>query len=158
MGDDARTRGTDVLDAAYSLPPIADPNAVQVGGGHVVVTYEQAVDALLAAGWRPPVSDDAKAKAFKVADAAIDGAQASGFSALRAVAALADAGLLAEPSHLDRLAAWADEHDERVRLDRWPAALSKWAVATPLHAVNELDEDVQVAARRVLARLEATDG
>ncbi len=43
MTDDTRTRAIEAI--------LAD---LRRGGGHGVVTAEQAVDALLAAGWRPP--------------------------------------------------------------------------------------------------------
>lgn len=104
MPDDARARGIAALDAAYSCAPIDDPNAVQVGGGHVVVTYEQAVDALLAAGWAPPpapASDDVKARAtsaVRIAWATEGGAYDSDELRIAiAVDALADAGLLRGP-------------------------------------------------------------
>ena len=78
-----------------------------------------------------------------------------------AVNALADAGLLAGPSHLDRLAAWADEHNISVDIVRAAfttssGTLTPWA-ASAEGAGTEFDEDVQEAARRVLARLEGRE-
>ena len=152
MRDDARTRAHEVLFAAFGS-----------GGSIIHVNPYHAVDALLAAGWRPPVSDDTKAKATEVAaDALRLGAISDVTAAADTVAALADAGLLAEPSHLDRLAAWADADPMRyLRIfshahgGTVEVGVGRW---DDLCDIDEIDHDVQEAARRVLARLEATDG
>ena len=59
------------LDRACSLPPAAGMDGEQVGGGRVLLTYEEAVDALLVAGWRPP-ADDAAVERAALAAAADD--------------------------------------------------------------------------------------
>ena len=108
-----------------------------------------------------PASDDVKARA-------IETARASWGNRLhwiaqdvidRTVSDLAAAGLLAGPSHLDRLAAWVSEHRMhtlRVYRFGWDAMVVE---VVPRHRtiVSEVDPDQQEAARRVLARLEATD-
>lgn len=60
-----------------------------------------------------------------------------------------------EPSALDRLAAWADEHCQHtLSVYRFsPTAMCVEVITGPLTVVQELDADVQVAAERVLARL-----
>ena len=62
---DTRTRAIEALDRACSLPPVAGMDGEQVGGGRVLLTYEEAVDALLAAGWRPPADDAAIERAAR---------------------------------------------------------------------------------------------
>ncbi len=79
------------------------------------------------------------------------------------VDAVAAAGLLAAPSHLDRLAAWAEGASGRelAITTEDPQPEIKWLIEAcpagvkPLDGdVVEFDSDIQEAARRVLARLE----
>jgi hypothetical protein len=66
------------------------------------------------------------------------------------------AGLLAEPSHLDRLAAYVDQHPTHI-LRVYRNAIGSVTVEVsrqPGFVVIEEDADPREAARRVLARLE----
>ncbi len=108
------------------------------------------------------MNDDVKARAMEVAASAI--VQSSRLAptplARQVVAELAAAGLLAAPSHLDRLAAWAAADPNRYFrvvmnvANRVQVGAGRW---DDLCDIDEIDLDVQEAAPRVLARLEATD-
>lgn len=178
MPDDARTRAHEALFSAFGSD-----------GSIMHVNPYEAVDALIAAGWAPPpapfnpyhtetgnttpslapppalASDDVKARAtsaVRIAWATEGGAYDSDELRIAiAVDALAAAGLLAAPSHLDRLAAWADEHGESITIERDHTEVCEPWVITPPGALERAFEDTaQAAAGVVLARLasEQTDG
>lgn len=178
MPDDARTRAHEALFSAFGSD-----------GSIMHVNPYEAVDALIAAGWAPPpapfnpyhtetgnttpslapppalASDDVKARAtsaVRIAWATEGGAYDSDELRIAiAVDALAAAGLLAAPSHLDRLAAWAAaepmERSFTVDATGTGAFIATVGLWSQEGRVVEIDTDPQEAARRVLARLEATD-